>query len=216
MKQIKIMIVDDHQVVVEGLKTILKDIPEFKIVATASSGNEALGLAKKNSPDVVLMDISMPELNGIETTSRMHSENPGVKVIALTMHNDKGMINKMLMAGASGYVLKNTSQKELIEAIKKVSGGGKYFSSDITLTLIEKNSSHVIPVKDSMGKTELSDREIEVIKLIAQGYSSREIGEKLFISPRTADKHRTNVIQKLQVKNIADLVHYCMKNNLLE
>ena len=210
------MIVDDHQVVLEGIKALLKDIPEFKIAATAKSGTEALSFAKKNSADVVLMDISMPDLNGIETTRQLLAAHPGMRVIALTMHNDKGMINKMLMAGASGYILKNTNQIQLIEAIKKVAEGGKYFCSEITLTLIEKNSSHIIPVKDSMEKTELSEREIEVVKLIAQGFSSKEIGEKLFISDRTVDKHRTNVIEKLDVKNIADLVSYCMKHNLLE
>ena len=215
MKTIKILIADDHQLLVDGLRALINGIPGFEVVAEASNGEQVLDVVKKQKTDVVLMDINMPVLDGIETTKKLSSDFPEVKVLALTMHNEKGMITKMLESGAKGYVLKNTSKEELVEAIKKIAAGDNYFSSEITLTLLENNPGNTASSKQADPKIELTAREKEIINLIAQGFSSREIGEKLFISPRTADKHRTNLIEKLQVKNIADLVYYAMKNGLI-
>ncbi|MBC7863788.1 MAG: response regulator transcription factor [Bacteroidia bacterium] len=215
MNKIKILIADDHQLLIDGIKSLVNSVEGFEVIGEAGDGIKVLEIVKLKKTDIVLMDINMPVMDGIETTKRLRKEHPSIHVLALTMHNEKGMINKMLDAGANGYVLKNTNKEELVEAIRKVASGSQYFSSAITITLLEKNSDGSNSKKHSEEKVELTAREKEIIALIAQGFSSREIGEKLFISPRTADKHRTNLIEKLQVKNIADLVYYAMKNGLI-
>ena len=217
MKKIKIMLVDDHQLVLDGLKSIIASVQDFEVMATASNGTSALQSAARILPDVVLMDIDMPVLNGIDTTKRLLRDHPAMKVLALTMHNEKGMIHKMLEAGASGYILKNANKEDLVTAIRKVYAGQNYFCSEVTLTLLEKKSTHIIASQNANdGANYLTSREIEIMKLIAQGFSNRQIGEKLFISFRTVDTHRTNIMDKLKVKNIAGLIRYAVKNGFAE
>ena len=216
MKKIRILIVDDHQLILDGLKVLIKDVPEFIFAGEATSGIEALKLARSSQFDIVLMDIEMDGINGIETTRLLLEEYPTAKILALTMYNEKGMINKALEAGASGYVLKNVNKEELIEAIKKVVSGENYFSSEVITTLLEKKSTKIITNKEIPDLDKLTKREVEVLKLVAQGLSNREAGEKLFISPRTVDTHRTNIMEKLQIKNIAGLIRYAIEHNYLE
>jgi DNA-binding NarL/FixJ family response regulator len=216
MKKIRILIIDDHQLILDGLKALIKDVQGFIFAGEANSGKEALKLARSSPFDIVLMDIEMDGINGIETTRLLLQEHPTAKILALTMYNEKGMINKALEAGVSGYVLKNVNKEELIEAIKKVVSGDKYFSGEVVTTLLEKESTKIITGKETPDLDKLTKREIEVLKLIAQGLSNREAGEKLFISPRTVDTHRTNLMEKLQIKNIAGLIRYAIQHNYID
>ena len=216
MKKIKLLIVDDHQLVLDGIKSLIRDVPEFVLAGEANSGDDALRLARSCQFDIALMDIEMSGKNGIETTRELLREYPKAKILALTMYNEKGIINKVMEAGASGYVLKNVNKAELIDAIKKIADGQKYFSSDVVTTLLEKNATKIGSDLEENGFEKPTKREVEILRLIVQGLSNREIGEKLFISPRTVDTHRTNVMEKLQVKNIAGLIRYAIKNGYLE
>ena len=216
MKKIKILIIDDHQLVLDGLKALIKGVPEFVLVAEANSGAEALEKTRSSHFDVVLTDIEMPGINGIETTRLLLQEHPNAKALALTMYNEKGIINKVIEAGASGYVLKNVNKSELIEAIKKVAFGQKYFSAEVVSTLLEKEAVNIVPSKEEASLDKLTKREVEILKLIALGFSNREVGGKLFISPRTVDTHRTNLMVKLQVKNIAGLIRYAIQSGYLD
>ncbi len=216
MTKIKILIADDHQLVLDGLKANISDVAEFEIVGEAKDGKEVMLKINSRKVDVILMDIDMPVLNGIEATRQITESNPDIKIIALTMHNEKGMINKMLSVGASGYLLKNTSKEELCLAIKKVAAGQQHFSAEVTTTLLEKRSSRIVANEGKTGKVELTEREEEVLKQIALGLSNKEVGEKLSISHRTVDTHRTNLMEKLHVKNIAGLIRYAMLNGYLD
>ena len=216
MKEIRIILADDHQLVLDGMRSMLQALEGFSIVAEARNGLEVLEAARKTEFDVILMDIEMPQLNGIEATRILLAEQPDAKVLALTMFNEKGIIVKVMEAGAKGYVLKNANFNELVEAIQKVASGQNFISSDVIATLMEKDSVRVESSKTEIDAGSLTKREIEILKLIAQGFSNKEIGEKLFISHRTVDTHRTNLLDKLEVKNIAGLIRFAMKNGFLD
>ena len=216
MKEIRIILADDHQLVLDGMRSMLQALEGFSIVAEARNGLEVLEAARKIEFDVILMDIEMPQLNGIEATRILLEEQPDAKVLALTMFNEKGIIVKVMEAGAKGYVLKNANFHELVEAIQKVASGQNFISSDVIATLMEKDSVRVESSKTEIDAGSLTKREIEILKLIAQGFSNKEIGEKLFISHRTVDTHRTNLLDKLEVKNIAGLIRFAMKNGFLD
>lgn len=208
MSDIRLILVDDHRIVLDGLKALLDDIEGFDCVATADNGQKALDLLKVFSIDVVLMDIDMPVMNGMEATRRIKKEYPTVKVISLTQHNERGMVQQLLDCGSDGYLLKNIAQDELTSAIRKVYEGQNVFSSEVTMSLagkaVEKNTNGV--------EVEITERELEILQLIAEGLSSKQIGEKLFISPRTVDTHRTNLMNKLDIHNIAGLIRFALKN----
>lgn len=216
MNRIKIILADDHQLILDGMRTMLQGIPEFLIVAEVRNGQEALEAARKMEFDLILMDIEMPGCNGIEATRILLEEQPEAKVLALTMFNEKGIIVKVMEAGAKGYVLKNAHFQELVEAIKKVASGQNFISSDVIATLMERDSVRVESSQTESETDSLTKRELEILKLIAKGFSNKEIGEKLFISHRTVDTHRTNLLDKLQVKNIAGLIRFAMKNGYLD
>lgn len=216
MKDIKIILADDHQLVLDGMRTMLQGVEGFTIVAECRNGQDVLEAARKIEFDLILMDIEMPQLNGIEATRILLEEQPAAKILALTMFNEKGIIVKVMEAGAKGYVLKNANFHELVEAIRKVASGQNFISSDVIGTLMEKDSIRVESSKTETDTESLTKREIEILKLIAQGLSNKEIGEKLFISHRTVDTHRTHLLDKLQVKNIAGLIRFAMKNGFLD
>ena len=208
MKNIRLILADDHQIVLDGLKALLDDLDGFDCVATAENGQKALDLLQVFEVDVVLMDIDMPVMNGMEATRRIKKHHPKVKVISLTQHSERGMVRQLLDCGSDGYLLKNIAQDELADAIRKVNNGENVFSSEVALSLagkaVEKNSNGV--------EVELTERELEILALIAEGLSSKQIGEKLFISPRTVDTHRTNLMNKLEIHNIAGLIRFAFKN----
>lgn len=208
MSNIRILLVDDHQIVLDGVKALLDDLDGFECVATADNGQKAIDLLKVFDVDVVLMDIDMPVMNGMEATKIIKKEFSGVKVISLTQHSERGMVKQLLSCGSDGYLLKNIAQDDLAEAIRKVVAGESVFSEEISLSLagkaLEKNANGV--------EVELTEREIEILTLIAEGLSSKQIGEQLFISPRTVDTHRTNLMSKLDIHNIAGLIRFALKN----
>jgi len=215
---ITVLIVDDHKIIRDGIKSLLQDVENIKILGEASNGLEAIEFFKNQPTDVVIMDIRMPEMSGIETTKYLTENYPGVKVLALTMHDEEAFIYKMLNAGASGYLLKNVGKEEFVTAINKIYKGENYFSLDmatkmITNLMFAKPNDTAEHVEDN--DMQLTKREIEVIKLIAEGLTSQDIADKLFISPRTVDTHRRNLLQKLNVKNTAELIKFAIKHNIV-
>lgn len=204
---IKIIIADDHYIIRDGLKAMLEKNDFCKIVGEAANGEELLELLKKTSCDIVCTDISMPVMDGVEATKQIVKNFPKTKVMCLSMHEEAGFIKKMMEAGAMGYVFKDSSKEELQTAIQAVYSGKKYFNQKLFDILLNMESA---------GKEVniLSSREKEILKLIAEEYTNPEIAEKLFLSVRTVDTHRQNLIQKLDVKNTAGLVKYAIKSGL--
>lgn len=210
---VKIIIADDHQLFREGLVNLLSNTPDIEIIAQAEDGKDALHKARKLSPDIILMDIAMPVMTGVRATELLSKELPDIKVIALSMHSDKEYIKGILEAGASGYLFKNCTYNQLIEAINTVSAGKKYLSDKITEVLIEDYIG-----KEAETDTELanlSKREQEVLKLLAEGKSVREISELLFLSVKTVGTHKQNIFDKLKLKSTADLVKYALKQGII-
>lgn len=216
MEVIKVLIADDHQIIIDGLKSLISAEKSIELVGEASNGKEAIDLLKLITANVVILDINMPVLNGIETMKRIKSDFPEVKVIILSMHNESSLIKNLIEIGTDGYLLKNCDQDELIEAIHKVGSGQKYFSSEVTLSLLNKNSGMKSTVKTDPILSNLTEREIEILKLITQGLTNKEIGEQLFISHRTVDTHRTNLMKKLELNNIAGLIRFAIKNGFVD
>ncbi|MBR7887733.1 response regulator transcription factor [Marinomonas sp. A79] len=208
-KKIRVLLVDDHMLVLDGLQARLELEDNIDIIATASNGLEALEKAAETQPDLVLMDVSMPVLNGLEATKRFKSEQPKVKVLMLSMHNDKEYILSLIQSGANGYVLKDVSSEELVQAIGTVCQGGTYFSSGASEALF---SPSVAPKQCD----ELSKREIAVLKEVAIGLSNKEIASTLSISVRTVETHRQNIKNKLDIHSSAGLVKYAIEHNLID
>ena len=212
---IEIMIADDHRVFREGIVSILENTGAIKVIAQAQDGKQVMEQLHQVQPKLILMDISMGEAGGIETTKLVRENYPDIKVLVLSMHSESSYIVKMLEAGASGYLLKDAGSAELINAIKAVAEGHTYFSSQVSATLVDQLVKGKKPTERKAGVT-LTKREIEVLRLIAEEYSNPEIAEKLFISIRTVDTHRRNLLEKLDVKNTAGLVKYAIKQGLVK
>ncbi|NOX87039.1 MAG: response regulator transcription factor [Chlorobi bacterium] len=213
MNEIKIMIVDDHQIIVDGLEALLNDVEGVRVVATAENGREALDMLKLFDVDLILMDIDMPVMNGLEATKAVKAIKPSPYIIILSMHLQKGMIEDLIKLGVDGYVLKNSDKEQLTNAIFQVAAGKKYFGPNVTLTLLGNDTGQKSRSPDDA--VDLTVRELEILKLIAEGYTNKEIGEKLFISHRTVDTHRTNMMKKLNVNNVAGLINYAIKNGII-
>lgn len=212
MDKKRILIVDDHQLVIDGLKGLLNTFYDYEVVGEANNGEEAIRYFEALSPHVILMDIDMPILSGIQATKEIKKLNDEVKIIIISMHNDKPVINKLVKIGADGYLLKNTSSDEIKIALNTVVSGQKYFSDDVKEILKNerKNDNVGQPVMES-----LTLREVEIIELVAEGLTNKEIGEKLFISHRTVDTHRTNLMKKLGVTNVAGLIRFAFKHKII-
>lgn len=211
---VRIALVDDHTLFRRGLKMLLASCPDFEVVAEASSGEEFLELLDAARPDVVFMDYSMGGINGAETTERALARVPDLKVISLTMFGDNAYYSRMAAAGAKGFLLKDSEFDEVVEAVRTVCDGGTYFSALLLESISQ--SLRVMPTAGSDGQDALSDREIEILVGICQGLSTQEIADKHFISKRTVDKHRANILEKSGCKNTASLVVYAIKNGLVE
>lgn len=210
----KVLIADDHQLFREGLVNLISSAPDIDVIAEAKDGKEATEQARKMKPDVVLIDIGMPQMNGIEATRIIKKENPKMKVIAVSMHSDRQFVKGVLEAGADGYLLKNCTYRQLIDAIQSVISGKKYLSDDITEMVIQ---GYLEPDEvNSDGQSDLSEREMEVLKLYAEGKSTREISEKLFISVKTVGTHKQHIFEKLGLKSNADMVKYAIKEGLIQ
>ncbi|NQU33685.1 MAG: response regulator transcription factor [Bacteroidetes bacterium] len=212
-KEIRVLLVDDHQIIIDGLQSLLISEEGIRVISNANNGREALELLRVVDVDMVLMDIDMPVMNGLDAAKIIKEKYSNTKVIILSMHSESAMIKDLIEIGVDGYLLKNTTKEELIDAIKKVSIGDRYFSSDVTLSLLTKEKSNKNNLTNSGIK--LTTREIEIIKLIVEGYTNREIGDQLFISHRTVDTHRTNLMKKLEVNNVAGIISYAIKNGFI-
>ena len=209
----KVIIVDDHTLFRNGLRILLNNLENYHVIAEAANGKQFLELLNTIVPDLVLMDISMPVMDGIEASSIAHQRYPDLKIITLSMYGEEDYYYKMVNAGVKGFVLKNSDIKEVKTALDIVYEGGSFFSSELLQNLV--NSLKSAP-KSKEFHTELSEREMEILILICQGMSNQEIADKLFISKRTVDKHRANILEKSESKNTAQLVVYAIKNRLVE
>ncbi|EHV5550091.1 response regulator transcription factor [Vibrio vulnificus] len=210
-KPIRVVIVDDHQVVLDGFMARLEMEPEIDVVGTASNGLEALDVVKQHKPDVVLMDISMPILNGIEATRMIKAEWPEAKILMLTMHDNREYIMKVMQEGAVGYMLKEISAEKMVQAIKTVNQGSTYFCESVTQTLF---TQEIVPA--AQRPNPLSRREEAVLRLVAQGHSSKKIATLLEISYRTVETHRHNIKHKLELNSTAELAKYALEQGLIE
>lgn len=212
MDKIKIALADDHQLFRNGLKILLESYEEFHVVTEASNGAELLRAVETNPADIVLMDISMPEMDGAEATAKLVSQAPSTKVIALSMYGEEEYYYKMVDAGAKGFILKDSDITEVHDAITAVHKGGNYFSQELLYHVIRRIKNREQEVKSS----NLSKREKEILLKICEGLSNHEIADALFISKRTVDKHRANLLAKTGSKNTASLILYAIKNRLIE
>ncbi len=207
---IRILLADDHAIVCEGFRSLLLNEPGMEVIAEADNGRKAVELTKKMQPDLVVMDISMPDLNGIEATRRIMHDNPSMKIISLSMHNDKRYIMEMLKAGARGYLLKKGAFQELVTAIRAVMNGRVYLSPDITGIVVEDYLKNV-PEADSSTRSLLTERELEILQLVAEGKSMKEIAFLLELSVKTVSNHRQNIMEKLKIDSLASLVKYAIR-----
>ncbi|MFY9310579.1 MAG: response regulator transcription factor [Bacteroidia bacterium] len=211
----KIFILDDHQMLIDGLKALLQNEHQYKLCGTAQDAVQALQLIENNTPDIILSDINMPGMNGIEFTREVKRKYPSVKVIALSMFNGQPAISDMLDAGASGYILKNTGKEELLNALQKVASGGMFFSDEVAAEIM-KSMNDRNQKKEPAVEIHLTKREKEIIQLIAKEYSNAQIGEALFISERTVETHRKNIFQKVNTKTVVGLIKFAIENKLID
>ncbi len=213
---VNIVIVDNHAIIRDGLKLLLESETDFKVVGSAGNGFEAVNLVRELSPEIVLMDISMPELNGIEATSRIKAEFPEINVIMLSILGDSESIFRALKAGANGYLLKESVGQEVISAIRSVLAGHRYLSQKVDETVIDAYLNEKMEKNIESPLELLSQREREVLQLVAEGNGSKEIAEKLFISPKTVETYRSRIMKKLNLKDITALVRFALRHNIIE
>jgi DNA-binding NarL/FixJ family response regulator len=210
---IRIVLADDHKILRAGLRAMIVEQPDMEVVGEAENGRVAVNLARTLSPDVVVMDIGMPDLNGIEATRQIVAEVPGVKIIGLSMYSDRRYVAGLFGAGASGYLLKDIEFEELIEAIQAVVAGQVYVSSGVTGVVIE-DYVHRISGNEAGGISVLTPREREVLQLLVEGRSTKQIAYELEVSIKTVESHRHRVMEKLDLHNIADLTKYAIRAGL--
>ena len=214
MIKVRVMLADDHRMMREGLRVFVSRQADMEVVAEADSGKTAVALAQKFQPDVLVMDVSMPEMNGLRATEILHESHPSIKVLSVTRHTDGGYLQEMLRAGARGYVLKQSGSEELVRAIRAVAGGHSYLDPAITQQVIgvvsdsSTNAAH--------WETNLSNREEEVLRLIAWGAVSRQIAARLGVSIKTVESHKANAMSKLGMTNRLDIVRYAVLRGWLE
>lgn len=216
MDPIRILLTDDHLIIRNGIKLMLKRHKQFKVVAEAGSGIEAINYLDNNSNeiDVVLMDIDMPDMNGIDATKVIANSFENIKVLVLSVHNEEPYIKSVIDAGAYGYALKDADTNEIINAIETIASGKKYFSSEVSNIMI--NSLMNKQKEETIETDGLTEREVDVIKLVASGATNKEVSDKLFISSRTVETHRRNIMDKLGLNNLAELIKYAIKRGYID
>jgi DNA-binding NarL/FixJ family response regulator len=210
---IRIIVADDHRIVRNGLRTLLDAEPDIEVIAEAENGRKTVHLVQELLPDVVVMDVTMPDLNGIEATRQIVSEFPQVKIIALSMHHHEQFISGMFMAGASGYLLKDCSVDELTAAIRNAAKGEVYLSPDVADVVFKGYVRQLNKSEQSIPPL-LTKRQAEVLQLVSEGYTSKEIASRLCISVKTVNTHRTKIMDKLAVSSIAELTKYAIRSGL--
>ncbi|MCW3104787.1 MAG: response regulator transcription factor [Bacteroidetes bacterium] len=214
-KSVKLAIVDDQPLFRKGLAALLREFPDIKVIFEAGNGKELLTELEKAKPDVILLDLDMPGMDGIKTTETLKQKFPDVKIIVLTMHSGDMMVLHLIEKGAHGFLLKDTTIEVIREAIYSVRDNGYYFNDRVSKIMVSglvKSNK----IKPSFKTVNLSEREIQVIRLLSQEYKNSEIAEKLFINIRTVDRHRENILKKIKAKNAIGIIMYAVKHNLLE
>lgn len=210
---VKIMLVDDHRLVRAGLKRVLQEVSDMEVIAEAASGEEALEIARTKVPDIVLMDINMPGIGGLEATRRLMQRLPNLKVIVVSMHLEEPYPSRMLAAGAAGYISKDSAADEVVAAIRRVYSGGHYVAADVAGNLA---ASLVKGTQGGSPFDQLSQRETQVMLMVTKGYSTQEISDRLHLSPKTVSTYRYRLFEKLNVSNDVELTRMAMRYNLLD
>jgi DNA-binding NarL/FixJ family response regulator len=215
MSKIRVLLADDHGVVRKGLRFVLENEPDIEVVGEASDGRQAIEASDEKNPNVVVMDIAMPRLNGIDATAQIVKHQPHTGVIILSMYSDEEYLLRALTAGAKGYLLKDTAESELVTAVRTVAAGKPFFSPDISKTLLEDYLRQLRQRGLNDSYDLLSDREKEVLQLLAEGKTNKEVATVLNLSPYTVETHRTHIMQKLNLHNTAEIVLYAVRKKLI-
>lgn len=213
---INIILADDHRIFRDGIKSLLSDHNSIQIIGEASSGIELLEMLNMLKPDIIIMDISMPGLSGIEASKKITASYPDIKIIILSMHNNEEFVINSIKAGAKGYLPKDTSKEELLEAIETIYNGGEYYSKMVSDNFLKNYIKKFKVDQNLFDNEDLTQREIEILKLAASGISNKDLADKLFISIKTVDAHKNHIMQKLKLKNTAEMVLYAVKNKIIE
>ncbi len=217
-EKVKIIMVDDHQIVRDGIKALISDEPWIDIIGEASNHHELFALLKTLKPDMIMLDISMPEMSGIEIARQLTIDRPEIKLLMLSMYMSEEFITNAIEAGAKGYLTKTTTQEEIINALKVINEGGEFYSDSVSNILlksfIKKTQNKVSDTKEQ--PIILTKRENEILKHFAEGLSNKEIADRLFISIRTVESHKNNIMQKLDLKSTVELIKYAIKNKIIE
>ena len=210
---IRVLIADDHQMFIDGLRSLLEGSKDISVIGEASNGQQVVELCEHQKVDIVIMDINMPVMDGIQATCELLKKHPSIKILGLSMYNDREYISDMLKAGALGYILKNTGKESLLNAIHTLRSGGNYLGDEVSKTLVNSFIKH-----PSVGQIveKLSDREREVLDCIATGLTTHEIADQLFISKNTVETHRKNLLYKLKARNTAELVNNAYRQRLIQ
>lgn len=216
MNKIKVLLVDDHAIVRNGVKQTLKNSSSIEVIGEASNGEEAITVSNKLNPDVIVMDITMPVMNGIDATRNIIQQQPNSKILILSMHDNETYVLKSIEAGASGFLLKDVEQEEFIKAIESVANGERYFNTKIS-NLLVSGYLNTIKTKQPSGTNlfELTKRELDILRRIKDGQSNKDISEEIDISIRTIETHRANIMKKMNVKNAVDMIRVAIENEIV-
>ena len=215
MAKVRIMLADDHTVVRQGLRKILEDRPEWEVIAEAGDGREAVRQAEEHKPDVAIIDVAMPLLNGIETTRQISKRSPNTRILILSMHSDEAYVNQILKAGATGYLLKDSADVDLVQAVDAVSRGKSFFSPAISKVMLDDYVRQLADKGITDRYESLSEREREIFQLIAEGKANKEIAVLLSISPSTVETHRARIMEKLDLHSAAEIVLYAVRRGVI-
>jgi len=210
-----VLLVDDHPLFREGIRALLSAEPELEVVGEAADGEQAIELAGKLSPDIIVMDLVMPGMNGMQAAQRLHDQYPGIKVLILSMYDDDEYIRQILKAGASGYVLKRAASEDLLRAIREVRQGGSALHPTVAAKLIKDYVRRTKSAEPGDPGSVLTARELEVLKLVAEGHTNQQIADRLGLGRKTIDTHRTNIMRKLDLHDVTALVKYALKRGLI-
>jgi RNA polymerase sigma factor (sigma-70 family) len=216
MGQIRILLADDHTIIRSGLRLLLEQQPDFKVVAEAGDGREAVELVSRHHPDVTVLDIGMPQLNGIEATQQIASREPRTQVVILSMHSDEGYVLRALKAGARAYILKNSADADLIRAVRSVSEGKSFFSPVISKMLLEDYIRQIRDKEVEDSYDLLTPREREILQLLAEGKTNKEVAKILNLSLYTVETHRGNILEKLNLHGVPELILYAVRKGIIQ
>ena len=212
----KVFLVDDHQIVRDGIRSLIEDAKDIFIIGEAGDGDEMLSMLDTAQPDIILLDISLPGRNGIELIPEIKEQYPQIKILILSMYNADDYIFNAVRAGANGYLPKNSSKDELLDAVRQICEGNDYFGEEVHKIIVNSYISMAKDDKSPEKKQQLSVRELEILKLFAEGYSNKQIADKLFISVRTVESHKNHIMQKFGFKSTVEMVKYAIKNKIVD